>query len=160
MGRNQLLGVGPVTPLAGARAGPPARRPAPFSLRLFTLLAILWSLYAGFVALDLSREAVVSESALATAGNMAVLTAVAAAVALFVLGRLLLVRRSRRGAGLAAWSLFALSVATAALFGACSRAHSGHALSRLPGLFGEAGPSGRAARSLVPLSPLPWESRR
>jgi tRNA A-37 threonylcarbamoyl transferase component Bud32 len=157
MGRRELLGLEPVgapTPVAST----PLPLPAPFLLRLFSLLSILWALYAGFVALDLIADTSAGSSMLDDARTMLVVSGLGAAFALFLCVSFAIGRRRRRGLGLASWSLLALLLASGALGSAIAK----HEVrSALEGFFGRPASIERVRLSGFPPSPpLPWENHR
>jgi hypothetical protein len=94
-----------------------APRPASATLlmRGFALVAILWSLYAGFQAVELLSSADVTGAEVTVARQLHVQTVVGAIVAFIVMVRAWTLRKRRRGLGLAVTAFVFLYGAAAAL---------------------------------------------
>ncbi|MDJ0521631.1 MAG: serine/threonine-protein kinase [Planctomycetota bacterium] len=92
---------------------PERPRPATLVMHAFTLLAIGWSLYAGLAALSVWNEPY--SSAFASAETAFVWSVMATTWSLLVVLRMFLMRKQRRGFGLALWAFLFLSASTALL---------------------------------------------
>ena len=103
---------------------PPQRPKSPtWIMHGFTLLAIGWSLYAGLLAFNAWSEPL-STGVVSEAQTVFVWTVMAAVWSLLVLIRMFLMRKQRRGFGLALWALLFLSTSTALLDAALEDARS------------------------------------
>lgn len=94
---------------------PPERpKSATWIMHAFTLLTIGWSLYAGLVALNVWSEPL-STGLLGDAQTVFVWTVMATVWSLLVVIRMFMMRKQRRGFGLALWAFLFLSASTALL---------------------------------------------
>jgi hypothetical protein len=94
---------------------PPRPMPATFLMRAFTFLAILWSVYVGFLALDVFSDQGIWSHRLGDYEDIETGTTVATVFAVLVLIRMFFMRRRRRGVGLALTAAVFLYAATAFL---------------------------------------------
>ncbi len=108
-----------------SQVGAPEPRPrsASFLMRMFCFCAILWSLYAVFLSLDLFGDTAIYSHVLRDYQEIAIGAGVATAFAFLVLVRMFFRRKKRRGFGLALTAFFFLFGSTAMLNTAIDEAH-------------------------------------
>ena len=97
---------------------------ASFLMRTFTVLAILWSLWVGIMALDVISGSHVVSADMDDYWSLAHVTAVAAGFSLLVGLRRLIGRKRRRGLGLAMVSFCFLATAATFLYSALDRSEA------------------------------------
>jgi hypothetical protein len=123
---REVLGDERPHPIHVRRAVPAAPVPNPrtasFLMRAFCFGAILWSLYAVFLSLDLFGDTALYSHALHDYQDIAVVAGIATAVSFVILVRMFLRRKKRRGFGLALTAFLFLFGSTGLLTSAVDEA--------------------------------------